>query len=63
VHSPAFYLYYVFVAIAAVVVLFVDLEFKLPNTNLLRDIKTLIKNVELDALLIVSMMSGKYIFF
>ena len=58
-HSrPAIYLYVVLVAIAAVGVLFVDLDFKLPNTNLRRDIKTLIKNIELDAFLIASLLSG-----
>ena len=58
-HSrPAIYLYGVLVAIAAVGVLFVDLDFKLPNTNLRRDIKTLIKNIELDAFLIASLLSG-----
>ena len=48
---------------AAVGVLFIDLEFKPPNTNLLRDIKSLIKNVELDAFLIVSLMSGNFFVF
>ena len=56
---PAIFLFGFFVAVAAVVVLFVDLDFKLPNNNLRRDIKTLIKNIELDAFFIISLVSGK----
>jgi hypothetical protein len=58
INRPAFYLYAVLVTIAAIGVLFVNLEFKSPNTNLLKDIKSLLKIVELNVFFIVVFMSG-----
>ena len=57
----AIFLFGFFVDVAAVVVLFVDLDFKLPNTNLRKDIKSLIKMVELDVFFIVIFTSGMFI--
>ena len=57
-YRPAFYLYAGLVAILAVGILGIDLNFKSPNSNLLRDVKILLKNVELVALILVVFMSG-----
>ena len=51
-------LFVVMMTIAAVCVLFVDLDFKSPNSELFKDIKALLKNVELDVFFIVVFMSG-----
>jgi hypothetical protein len=37
----------------------INLDFKRPAENLLSDVKSLLKNVELDLLLIVAFVSGK----
>ena len=62
-YRPAFYLYGVLLAIAAIGVLFVNLEFKSPNTNLLKDIKSLLKIVELNVFFFVIFMSGAIYYF
>ena len=51
-------MFVVMMTIAAVCVLFVDLDFKSPNSELFKDIKALLKNVELDVFFIVVFMSG-----
>jgi len=40
-------------------ILFVDLNFKQPNTNLLRDLRSLLKNVQLVVFFVVALFSGK----
>jgi hypothetical protein len=45
-YRPAFYLYAGLVAILAVGILGIDLNFKAPNSNLLRDVKILLKERE-----------------
>ena len=60
-YRPAFFLYIGLMTVAAVCVLFVDLNFKAPNMKILKDIKTLLKNIELDVFFIVVFMSGKTI--
>ena len=57
-YRPAFYLYAGLVAILAVGILGIDLNFKAPNSNLLRDVKILLKNAELVAFILVVFMSG-----
>jgi len=52
-------MFVVMMSIAAVCVLFVDLDFKSPNSELFKDIKALLKNVELDVFFIVVFMSGR----
>ena len=52
-------MFVVMMTIAAVCVLFVDLDFKSPNSELFKDIKALLKNVELDVFFIVVFMSGR----
>lgn len=37
----------------------INLDFKRPAENLLNDVKSLLKNVELDLLLVVAFVSGK----
>ena len=56
---PAFYMYAVMVGIAAAVVLCVSLDFKPPAKSLIKDIKVVLKNVELDVFFLVHFMSGK----
>ena len=55
---PTFYLSGFVWALFAAVAFFVDLDFKLSNTNLRKDIKSLLKVVELDVFFIVIFMSG-----
>ena len=55
---PSFYLFSALAVIAAIVVLFIDLDFKSPNTNLLQDIQSLLKIVELDVFFIFVFVSG-----
>lgn len=55
---PSFYLFGALAVIAAIVVLFIDLDFKSPNTNLLQDIQSLLKIVELDVFFIFVFVSG-----
>lgn len=45
--------------IAAVGMLTINLDFKRPAENLLSDVSTLLKNIELDILLVVAFVSGK----
>ena len=56
----AFYLYGVLTGVAAVMVLGIDLDFKPPAENLLKDIKILIRNVELVIFFVINFMSGIY---
>ena len=55
---PSFYLFSALAVIAAIVVLFIDLDFKSPNTNLLQDIQSLLKIVELDVFFIFVFVLG-----
>ena len=59
-YRPAFYLYAVLISIAAVGVLMVDLDFKPPAKNLLKDIRSLLKNAELVVFFVVVLLSGKF---
>ena len=52
-------MYAVMVGIAAAVVLCVSLDFKPPAKSLIKDIKVVLKNVELDVFFLVHFMSGK----
>jgi hypothetical protein len=55
---PSFYLFGALLAVGSTGILFVDLDFKQPNTNLLRDLKSLLKNVELVVFFVVALFSG-----
>lgn len=57
-YRPAFFLYALLISIAAIGVLMVDLDFKPPAKNLLKDIRSLLKNVELDVFFMVVLLSG-----
>ena len=57
-NRPAFYLFAGLFGTAAVGMLTINLDFKRPAENLLSDVKSLLKNVELDLLLIVAFVSG-----
>ena len=53
-------MYGVLTGVAAVMVLGIDLDFKPPAENLLKDIKILIRNVELVIFFVINFMSGIY---
>lgn len=55
---PAFYLFAGLFGVAAIGMLTVHLDFKLPAKRLLKDVGSLLKNVELDMLLVVAFVSG-----
>ena len=58
----SFYMYGLLITIAIIVVPYVDLHFKKPNTNLLKDLKSLLKNIEVIAFLIIVFVSGRDLF-
>jgi len=58
---PAFYLFAGLFGIASLGMLTINLDFKSPAENLLSDVTTLLKNIELDLLLVVAFVSGKTI--
>lgn len=43
---------------AALGLLTIDLKFKLPAENVVKDVKSLLKNIELDALLVIALILG-----
>lgn len=57
-YRPAFYLFAGLFGVAAIGMLTVHLDFKLPAKRLLKDVGSLLKNVELDMLLVVAFVSG-----
>lgn len=57
---PAFYLFGLFIGIAVVVMLGVDLDFKPPAKNLFKDLKFLAKNLELMMFFFANFMSGAF---
>ena len=59
---PAFYLYAGICGVAALGMLTIDLNFKPPAQNLMKNVISLFKNVELDVLLVVSLIGGVYMF-
>ena len=54
----AFYLYGMLTGMAALMVLGINLDFKPPAENLIKDLKILIKNVELVVFFFINFMSG-----
>ncbi|KAK4026589.1 hypothetical protein OUZ56_015594 [Daphnia magna] len=59
-YRPAFYLYAILVGSAALGVLTVDLDFRPPAKELLKDIKSILKNLELVVFFIVIFTSGLF---
>lgn len=57
-YRSAFYLYGLLTGVAALMVLGVNLDFKPPAENLLKDVKILIKNIELVVFFFINFMSG-----
>ncbi|XP_046450998.1 uncharacterized protein LOC124199271 isoform X1 [Daphnia pulex] len=55
---PAFYLFAGLFTIAAIVMLKINLDFKLPAKSPFKDVTSLLKNVELDLLLFAGFISG-----
>ncbi|XP_046651657.1 uncharacterized protein LOC124342637 [Daphnia pulicaria] len=55
---PAFYLFAGLFTIAAIVMLKINLDFKLPAKSPFKDVTSLLKNVELDLLLFAGFLSG-----
>ena len=47
-------------AIASIGSLFADLDFKIPNTSLMKDLKCLLKIVEFDVFLVAAIFSGMF---
>jgi hypothetical protein len=60
-NRPAFFLFAGLFGIAAVGMLTIDLNFKPPAEKLMKNVISLLKNVELDVLLAVCVASGKNI--
>ena len=58
-YSPAFYLYAGMTIVAAFLVLTIDLKFKLPTQELLKDLRQVLKNLELVVFFVVHFLSGK----
>ena len=56
---PAFYLYAGFFGVATIGMLTIDLNFKPPAKNLIKDVKSLLKNFELDLLFFMAFASGE----
>jgi len=56
----AFYLYGMLTGMAALMVLGINLDFKPPAENLIKDLKILIKNVELVVFFFINFMSGVF---
>jgi hypothetical protein len=58
---PAFYLYAGFFGVATIgIMLTIDLNFKSPAKNLIKDVKSLLKNFELDLLFFMAFASGEW---
>lgn len=56
---PAFYLYAGLKIVSALLMLTINLEFKAPATNVLSDVLTVLKKVEIVALFITCFILGK----
>lgn len=56
---PAFYLYAALKLISGVLMLAINLEFKSPATNVVRDVFTVLRNIEAAALFIACFILGK----
>ena len=56
---PAFYLYAGFFGVGTIGMLTIDLNFKPPAKNLIKDVKSLLKNFELDLLFFMAFASGE----
>lgn len=59
VFRPAFYLYAVLKVVSGVLMLSIDLEFKQPAQNLLEDVISVFRNIEIVALFIACFIMGK----
>ncbi|XP_076033205.1 uncharacterized protein LOC143020621 isoform X2 [Oratosquilla oratoria] len=55
---PAFYLYCCIKVLCGILILFIDLDFRIPNTTILRDCKILLRSFEINAFLFVMIVSG-----
>jgi hypothetical protein len=55
---PAFYLYAVLKISSGLLMLTMNLEFKAPATNIVSDIMTVMKNIEIVALFIITFVLG-----
>ncbi|XP_076033193.1 uncharacterized protein LOC143020620 isoform X2 [Oratosquilla oratoria] len=55
---PAFYLHCGIKIFSGILVLFINLDFRVPNTTIFRDSKVLLKNPEINAFLLVMIVSG-----
>ena len=61
-YRSSFYIYALLITIAIIVVPFIDLNFKRPNMDLFKDLKSVLKNIELIAFLIIVFTSGNNLF-
>lgn len=59
IFRPAFYLYAVLKVASGALMLSIDLEFKQPAQNLLEDVISVFRNVEIVALFIACFIMGK----
>lgn len=57
-YRPAFYLYFALKVVGAIVILFLDLNFRKPSNKVLKDFRGLLKTPEIIAFLIVMLISG-----
>ncbi|XP_045110371.1 major facilitator superfamily domain-containing protein 6-like isoform X2 [Portunus trituberculatus] len=57
-YRPAFYLYCALKVVGAVVILFLDLDFRKPSNKVLKDFRGLLKKPEILAFLVVMLISG-----
>ncbi|XP_042222971.1 major facilitator superfamily domain-containing protein 6-like [Homarus americanus] len=57
-YNPAFYLYCGFKMFAAVIILFVDLDFRQPSSRVMKDFRILLKKPEILTFLLVMLISG-----
>ncbi|KAI9562762.1 hypothetical protein GHT06_010216 [Daphnia sinensis] len=55
---PAYFLFAGLFGVAAMGTLTIDLKFKPPAENVVKDVKSLLKNIELDALLVIALVLG-----
>ncbi|XP_063872260.1 major facilitator superfamily domain-containing protein 6-B-like [Scylla paramamosain] len=57
-YRPSFYLYCGLKVLAAVIILFLDLDFRQPSSRVLKDFRTLLKKPEILSFLIVMLIAG-----
>lgn len=62
-YRPAFYLYAVLKVLSGALMLSIDLEFKQPAQNLLEDVISVFRNIEIVALFIACFIMGKNVLF